>query len=149
MRRFLVLGLVLAGCSLSNPAPDANRALRAVSLTSEADSEASAIADSAHHQLESWCQEAIEIRELGDPLPEDSPLLDGRADAEVLRIADDALALAESPELIDVLEQLAAAYADRLAVFRRPGKFAVKKQLQAERRVAELGFGLRRWRLQR
>jgi hypothetical protein len=140
--------LVLSACS-STEAPKARRALRSVPLTSAADLEAFDVADAANDQLNMWCAEALELRDLGEELAIDDPVLDGRAADQVERIRVESVELAESPELVALLASLGEAHGERLAALAKPGKFPVKRHLRAERRVVELGFGLRRWRLQR
>ncbi|MCZ6508259.1 MAG: hypothetical protein O7A98_02545 [Acidobacteria bacterium] len=144
----LVLVGATLGCS-SNSVPDANRALRPLPLTSAADLAAYEVADAASDQLAAWYADAFELRESGEELPADDPLLDGCGAAAIDRIRLDAVEQAASPELVTVLLALAEAQQERLTALVRPGKFRFKRHLEAERRVAELRFGLRRWRLQR
>ena len=53
------------------------------------------------------------------------------------------------PDFQELLSALTEAHGDRLAALAQAGKFPVKRHLRAERKVVELSFGLRRWRLQR
>ena len=139
--------LALAGCG-GTTIPEANKSLRPVPLTAQADLEAYRVADAVDDQLRVWCDEARTVRESGEALAADNPVVDGRAAAEVERLRA-AAESAASYELATALREFAAAHEDRLSVLRRGRKFAAKRYLRAERRVAELAFGLRRWRLQR
>lgn len=139
--------LLAAGCG-SPSIPEANRALREVPLTSNADLEAHAEADAAHDQLNEWCDAAVSRRELGEELDAEDPVLAPEA-LELVETIRDAGERAESAELVSVLSALADAHLARLELLRRPGKHRPKRYLDAQRKVVELGFGLRRWRHQR
>lgn len=143
----LALPLAIAGCSAAE-APRANRTLRRVPLTSSADLEAYDIADAAGDQLRTWCSAALKVREEGESLAADDPIVDGRAAVEVERLHAASQA-AEGGELAASLTALALAHEERLAVLAAGRKFAAKRYLRADRKVTELAFGLRRWRLQR
>jgi len=149
MRWFLVGLVLVTACSSGQSVPEANKALRQVSLISTADLEAYEIAEAANDLLQVWCDDAQLVREGGEELAPEDPLLDGRSAAEIERIGSEAVELAESPELITVLRELSLAQAERVAILARPGKFALKKHNHAARTAVELGFGLRRWRKQR
>lgn len=148
MRWLLPIVVLLTACS-STEVPKVRRALREVPLTSAADLAAFEVADAANDQLNGWCADALELRELGEELPADDPVVDGRAAAEVERLRAGSVEVAASTELRSLLETLAEAHSDRLTWLARPGKFRSKRHLEAQRRVVELSFGLRRWRLQR
>jgi hypothetical protein len=119
-----------------------------VPLTSGGDLAAHDEAKAAHDLLNEWCGKAVALREAGEELAAEDPVLAQEATATVERIRQ-AGERAESPELTVLLSALADAHALRLDVLRRPGKYAPKKYVRVERKVVELGFGLRRWRNQR
>lgn len=143
----LALPLMLVGCSITE-APRANKALRPVPLTSIADLEAYDIADAVDDQLRVWCAAALILRQEGEPLAADDPVVDGRAAAELERLREAAEA-AESVELAASMRALADAHQERLAALVGGRKFAAKRYFRVDRKVEELAFGLRRWRLQR
>ena len=143
----LALPAVLAGC-LATEAPKVNKTLRSVPLTSTSDLEAYDIADAVDDQLRAWCAAALLVREEGEPLAVDDPIVDGRAAEQVERLRA-AAEVAEGEELAASLVAFTLAQEERLAVLAKGPKFAAKRYLKADRKVAELAFGLRRWRLQR
>ncbi|MDH3403985.1 MAG: hypothetical protein OEP45_10250 [Acidobacteriota bacterium] len=143
----LLVSLLASGC-LSTTVPEARSALQATAIRSPADVAAYEEADAADDRLNDWCAAALAIREAGEPLAADDPVLGEEAAAAVERIRQSAAA-AESEELRVVLVALADAHQRRLDLLGSPGKHAPKKYLRAERDVVELGFGLRRWRRQR
>jgi len=143
----LALSLSLAGCS-AGETPKINRALRPVALTSSSDLAAYGVADAVSDQLRIWCTKGLEIRQEGLQLAADSPLVDGQAQAEIERLRAAAEG-AEGAELAVVLAALLRAHEERLAALVAGPKFKAKRYLEADRKVSELDFGLRRWRLQR
>lgn len=143
----LLLPLTSAACSTTE-APRANKALRPVPLTSTTDLEAYDIADAVDDQLRAWCKAAVLLREEREELAAEDPIVDGRAANEVARLRAAAEAAASS-ELAAALETFADAHEERLAALVAGRKFAVRRYRRADRKVAELGFGLRRWRMQR
>lgn len=148
--RALALSLLpglLAGCAAIE-APRANKKLRPVPLTSMADLEAYEVADAVDDQLRIWCTAAFEVREEGELLAADDPIVDGRAAAEIERLRQ-AAETTQGPELASSLRALTVAHEERLAALVAGPKFASKRYVRADRKVAELAFGLRRWRLQR
>lgn len=145
-RGFVLACLALVGC-LPPTIPESNQALRVLPMTSSADLAAHAQADGAHLTLNEWCGEAVKQREAGEELVPEDPLVDGRA-VEQVEFLRTAIEKAESEELTRVLAKLLLAHQARLEILTRDGKHKPKKYLDAERKVAELGFGLRRWRMQ-
>ena len=143
----LAMVLTLAGCAGAE-APRANRALRQVALTSSTDLEAYEVADAVDDQLRDWCAQALAVRQEGEVLAVDHPIVDGRADAELARLRA-AAESADGEELAASLDAFVRAHEDRLAVLVAGPRFSARRYARADRRVAELSFGLRRWRLQR
>lgn len=140
-------GITASGCG-STSVPEARRALREVPLTSMVDLAAHDQAEAAHDLLNEWCEEAVALREAGEELAAEDPVLSDEATGAIDEIRQ-AGERAESPELRSLLSALAEAHGTRLEVLRRAGKHAPKKYLRAERQIVELAFGLRRWRKQR
>jgi len=128
--------------------PDANKALRPLAVTSNADREAYDLAEASGDLLNAWCKDAAAARRKGDALADDDPIVDGRAEAEVARLRQ-AIDTAGTAELVTVLGDFAAAHEERLEALVAGKKFAAKRYLRADRKVAELSFGLHRWRQQR
>lgn len=143
----LFIALVAVACS-SGSIPQANKSLRPVPVTSVADREAYDLAEAANDQLNLWCKEAHAVRERGDPLAADDPVVDGRAREQIGRLGA-AADIARAAELEIALREMIAAQEARLEVLVKGRKFASKRYAEADRKVAELSFGLRRWRLQR
>jgi hypothetical protein len=143
----LAVPLVVLACS-GPSIPEANKALRPLAVTSNADRAAYDLAEGAGDLLNGWCKAAVITRRKGDALADDDPILDGRAEAEIARLRQ-ALDLAETAELVAVLSDLATAHEERLRAVVEGKKFAAKRYLRADRKVAELSFGLHRWRQHR
>jgi hypothetical protein len=140
---------ILALLACSGPSiPEANKALRPLAVTSNADRQAYDLAEAAGDLLNKWCKDAAAARREGEALADDDPIVDGRAEAEVARLRQ-AIDTAETTELTTVLGDLAAAHEERLKALVAGKKFPAKRYLRADRKVAELSFGLHRWRQQR
>ena len=71
--------------------------------------------ENAHGQLEEWSLRLLSRLELGRGPRDSDPILDGRADLQVKKLAITYASYTKNPQLADALRRLAAAHGQRLA----------------------------------
>lgn len=114
----LLSALALTPVQAAAPDQHALASLSGVTITAR-DLKTLHYMENAHGQLEEWSRRLLSRLEQGMGPREKDPILDGRADLQVQKIAVTYAGYTKTPQLAVTLRQLADAHAKRLAALQR------------------------------